>query len=115
MIMNRTQEQDTEALASFMAWPPVPKAEQLQKGVIDMDDEMERLVDGGFDINAQLESHVLGKLTKTIRAQDRHKFDVSSISCYFIFQSLDASLGLKDLSCILYARYHCYVYCDAAL
>ena len=40
---------------------------------------------------------------------------VSSISCYFIFQSLDASLGLKDLSCILYARYHCYVYCDAAL
>ena len=77
MIMNRTQEQDTEALASFMAWPSVPKAEQLQKGIIDMDDEMERLVDGGFDINAQLEAHVLGKLTKTIRAQDRHKFDLA--------------------------------------
>ena len=63
MIMNWTQEQDTEALASFMAWPPVPKAEQLQKGIIDMDDGMERLVDGGFDINARLESHVFGKLT----------------------------------------------------
>jgi hypothetical protein len=34
---------------------------------------------------------------------------LSSISCYFIFQSLDASLGLKDLSYIHFARYHCYV------
>ena len=77
MIMNRTQEQDTEALASFMAWPSIPKAEQLQKGIIDMDDEMERLVDGGFDINAQLEAHVLGRLTKTIQAQDGHKSDLA--------------------------------------
>ena len=30
---------------------------------------------------------------------------VSSILCYSMFQSLDASLGLKDLSCIQYAQY----------
>ena len=40
---------------------------------------------------------------------------VSSILCYSMFQSLDASLGLKDLSCTHDAQYLCYVYCDAAL
>ena len=77
MIMNRTQEQDTEALARFMSWPSVPKAELLQKGIIDMDDEMERLNDGGFEINSQIEEHVLTRLTKTIRGQERHKFDIA--------------------------------------
>ena len=34
---------------------------------------------------------------------------VSSISCYFMVQSRDTSLGLKDPSCLHYAQYLCYV------
>ena len=45
--------------------------------MISFDNELERLIDSDFLINPQLEGHALAKLTKVIRSQDRHKFDIA--------------------------------------
>ena len=77
LVMNRTQEQDTASLEQFLAYPSCDKAENLQKAMISFDNELERLIDSDFLINPQLEGHALAKLTKVIRSQDRHKFDIA--------------------------------------
>ena len=77
LVMNRTQEQDTASLEQFLAYPSCDKAENLQKDMISFDNELERLIDSDFLINPQLEGHALTKLTKVIRSQDRHKFDIA--------------------------------------
>ena len=77
LVMNRTQEQDTASLEQFLAYPSCDKAENLQKAMISFDNELERLIDSDFLINPQLEGHTLAKLTKVIRSQDRHKFDIA--------------------------------------
>ena len=77
LIMNRTQEQDNASLEHFLAYPSCDKAENLQKAMIDFDNELERLIDSDSDVNSQLEGHAMCKLTKAIRSQDRHKFDIA--------------------------------------
>ena len=43
LITNRTQAQDTASLEQFLAYPSCDKAENLQKDMINFDNELERL------------------------------------------------------------------------
>ena len=77
IIMARTPAANTQALKDFLSWPAAPRAESLADEMTSYDISLNDLLDHGHDMTPQLQSFALESMTKAIRGQDRHKFDLS--------------------------------------